>query len=201
MLPLGGPNVYGTSEFWQQLKAICMTLSTLRSSLKSNLPILVLLPTLELCTAVAQHGAFSKAKHIGHPAPNRYHVHERPASLLYTAARPVPKPLSERIILNGFSLEDSYVFQFLQPVYLAARGLARFCGEILNYAIHEWSSLLPQITGDFVSRLSAGHGCHRIGRYVADLCGAVCLYDDGHDEYGFHEYISDNLNGMARKAR
>ncbi|KAL8980960.1 MAG: hypothetical protein Q9205_004111 [Flavoplaca limonia] len=105
--------------------------------------ILVLLATLAMCTAVAESGSFSEAEHVGYPIQNRDHTHEKPASSLQAASRSSSKPLTKRIIPNGFSLDDTHVFQYIQPVYLAARGLGRFYDEMLFHAIREWPSFPP----------------------------------------------------------
>lgn len=105
-----------------------------------NLLILEMLATLALCTAVAQGGAFP-AKHMGHPALYRYHGYEQVASSPQMASHSLSKSLNKRVIPNGFSLDNSHVFQLIQPVYLAARGLGRFYGEMLNRAVREWPSL------------------------------------------------------------
>ena len=108
-----------------------------------NLLILVLLATLALCTAVARCGAFPQAKRMGHPAPYQYHAHTQLASSPQIASRSVPKSLTKRVIPHGFSLDNSHVFQLIQPVYLAARGLGRLYDEMLFHAIHEWPSFPP----------------------------------------------------------
>ncbi|KAL9629260.1 MAG: hypothetical protein Q9204_005377 [Flavoplaca sp. TL-2023a] len=92
---------------------------------------------------VARCGAFRQAKHMGHPAPYRYHAHTQQASSPRVASHSIPKSLAKRVIPNGFSLDNSHVFQLIQPAYLAARGLGRFYDEMLNRAIREWPSLPP----------------------------------------------------------
>ncbi|KAI4089248.1 MAG: hypothetical protein LQ339_008567 [Xanthoria mediterranea] len=114
--------------------------------MKSRLAsIVTILALLALCLVPARCGSVSKTKTVDKRTRDRHQASESLASSLQAALHPVPGPNAKRMIPSGFSLFDGHVFDFIQPVDLAARGLERFYGRMLREALLVWPNF-PEAT-------------------------------------------------------
>ncbi|CAL8584813.1 hypothetical protein XPA_010397 [Xanthoria parietina] len=114
--------------------------------MKSRLgSIVTILALLALCFVPARCGSVSKAKTVDKRTRDRHQASESLASSLPAALHPAHGRKAKRMIPSGFSLLDSHVFDFIQPVDLAARGLERFYGRMLREALLVWPNF-PEAT-------------------------------------------------------
>ena len=104
---------------------------------------LTLLAILAFCTIFAHPGTVPQDINIQKPDSYRHHDVEQPASTLPAEPTPYLRPLGKRMILNGFSICESNIFDFIQPVDLAARGLRLFYNQMLHHAVYVWPNLAP----------------------------------------------------------
>ncbi|KAL8648052.1 MAG: hypothetical protein Q9226_006160 [Calogaya cf. arnoldii] len=112
----------------------------MESRLASNLTLLAL---LVFCAIFAQSCTIPQNINIENRDPYRHHHFEQPASILPAEQLSNSRPLGKRMIPNGFSLHDTQVLDFIQPVNLAARGLQLFYNQMLHHAVYVWPNLAP----------------------------------------------------------
>lgn len=102
---------------------------------------------------------------------------------------------------NGFTLDHSHIYECIQPTALAARGLQRLYDQMFLNAVYDWpanhdpfESLAYESWG-----LPARDASQRNGRCTMELRRGVRIYDGVDDKYGFHEHLSDGLQGFTSR--
>ncbi|KAI4266543.1 MAG: hypothetical protein L6R38_008679 [Xanthoria sp. 2 TBL-2021] len=110
----------------------------MKSRLISNVTVLAL---LAICIIPARSGTIPENKNIGKRTQHRHHASESLGSSLQGAPHPTLGHIAKRMIPSGFSLHDSEIFSFIQPVGLAARGFGRFYNQMLHQALFVWPNL------------------------------------------------------------
>ncbi|KAI4234002.1 MAG: hypothetical protein LQ349_004075 [Xanthoria aureola] len=100
-----------------------------------------ILAFLALCIALARCGTMPKDKTVDKRTQYRHQASESLASSRQPSPHQFQERKAKRMIPSGFSLFDGHVFDFIQPVELAARGLERFYGQMLHEALSVWPNL------------------------------------------------------------